>query len=134
MGALHKNEMNKHKLKPLGIPSGIRRITAAAILYIYKSRFLNHLLHFNYAFGKYGGVDLVASEICLGFEEYITKPEREGKLSTRVLTGVLLRSYIYDHFLNNSTVPMIGGPAHTLRIFQTLIHSCIFSGMVHLGD
>ena len=28
----------------------------------------------------------------------------------------------------------VGGPAHTLRIFQTLIHSYIFSGMVHLGD
>ena len=28
----------------------------------------------------------------------------------------------------------LGGPAHTLRIFQTLIHSYIFSGMVHLGD
>ena len=26
------------------------------------------------------------------------------------------------------------GPAHTLRNFQTLIHSYIFSGMVHLGD
>jgi len=29
---------------------------------------------------------------------------------------------------------VVGGPAHTLRIFQTLIHSYIFSGMVHLGD
>ena len=27
-----------------------------------------------------------------------------------------------------------GGPAHTLRKFQTLIHSYIFSIMVHLGD
>ena len=30
--------------------------------------------------------------------------------------------------------PPVGGPGHTLRIFQTLIHSYIFSGMVHLGD
>ena len=35
MVALHKDETNKHKLRPLGIPSGIRRITASEILYIY---------------------------------------------------------------------------------------------------
>ena len=30
--------------------------------------------------------------------------------------------------------PIVGGPAHTLRIFQTLIKYYIFSGMVHLSD
>ena len=30
MLALHKDGINKHKLQPLGIPSGIRSITAAA--------------------------------------------------------------------------------------------------------
>ena len=28
----------------------------------------------------------------------------------------------------------VGGPAHTLRVYNILIHSYLFSGMVHLGD
>ena len=63
MVALNNDDINKHKLRPLGMPLGIKRIPAAVILYIYKSRFSNHLLPFNYAFSIPGGVDIVASTI-----------------------------------------------------------------------
>ena len=43
----------------------------------------------------------------------------------RVVSGYKMQSDV-------STV--VGGPANILRIVQTLIHSYIFSGMVHLGD
>ena len=43
----------------------------------------------------------------------------------RVVSGYKMQSDV-------STV--VGGPANILRIVQTLIHSYILSGMVHLGD
>ena len=81
----------------LGIPPGTTRITAATIVYIHKSRFANHLLTFNCTLGITGGVDLIASTISLGIEEYITNSEREGKLPTRVLTGINLVAHMRQY-------------------------------------
>ena len=49
MVAFHKDITDKTKLRPLGIPSAIRRITAVAILHKFKGDFATHLLPFNYA-------------------------------------------------------------------------------------
>jgi hypothetical protein len=59
MVALHKDNTNKCKLRPIGIPSDVWRIPAKAIIHIHKSRFANYLLPFNYTFGINDGVDLV---------------------------------------------------------------------------
>ena len=63
------------KLRPLGIPSAIRRIAAALVLGMYRSRFAKLLLPVNYAVGVSGGVDIITNTIRLGVEKYITEYE-----------------------------------------------------------
>jgi hypothetical protein len=91
MVALRKSETDPRKLRPLGIPSAIRRITAVAILQIYRSRFANNLLPFNYAFGVSGGVDFVASSVRLGVEKYIQN-ENDTVLPSRSLVSLDIKN------------------------------------------
>ena len=64
--ALEKDPTNKKKLRPLGIPSAIRRITAVCVIQKHRAIFAEHLLPFNFALGVSGGVDFVLNLVCLG--------------------------------------------------------------------
>lgn len=90
--ALHKDPTNDLKLRPLGIPSAIRRIMAIAVLQMYRGRFAEHLLPFNYAFGVHGGVDFITTTLRLGIEEYMTKPEARNGLPTRSLVSLDIKN------------------------------------------
>ena len=92
MVALRKSTTDPKKLRPLGIPSAIRRITAAAILHMYRGRFAEALLPFNYAFGVSGGVDFVASTMRLGIEKYINDAEKYNGLPTRSLVSLDIKN------------------------------------------
>jgi hypothetical protein len=90
--ALHKDPTNDLKLRPLGIPSAIRRIMAIAVLQLYRGRFAEHLLPFNYAFGVHGGVDFITTTLRLGIEDYMTKPEALNGLPTRSLISLDIKN------------------------------------------
>ena len=71
MVALRKCKIDSTKLRPLGIPSAIRRIAAKVILHVFRTRFAKHLLPFNFAFGVNGGMDLMISTMRIGIDKYI---------------------------------------------------------------
>ena len=73
--ALEKDPTNKKKLRPLGIPSAIRHITAVCVIQKNRAIFAKHLLPFNFALGVSGGVDFVVNSIRLGVDKYISEPE-----------------------------------------------------------
>lgn len=89
---LHKDVNNPDKLRPLGIPSAIRRIAAASILHVYRGRFANYLLPFNFAFGIGGGLDLVTNTMTLGVDKFITVPESKGLLPSRALISLDIKN------------------------------------------
>ena len=93
MVAFHKDITDKTKLRPLGIPSAIRRITAVAILHKFKGDFATHLLPFNYAFGVNGGIDIITSTMRLGVEQYMHDDNSiDGKLPSRALVSLDIRN------------------------------------------
>ena len=74
-------------------------------------------------------MSLVSAFFCSGSS---TELQRIGVFFSKSVQNIC-KKYI-SPVPRSQTVPLIGGPAHTWRIFQTLIHSQIFSGMVHLYD
>ena len=85
-----RRELPPKKLRPLGIPSAIRQITAGAILYTYRSGFADYLLPFNFAFRVQGGIDVVTSTIRLAVEKYMTDKEARDELPRRMMVSLSL--------------------------------------------
>jgi len=108
--ALQKDANDLTKLRPLGVPAAIRRITASLIVNKFKSDFAEYLLPFNYAVGISGGVDIITNTIRMGVEKYISTPEENFDLPSRALVSIdirnmfnavsreKLREIIRDHF------------------------------------
>ena len=90
--ALQKDANDLTKLRPLGIPAAIRRITASMIVYKFKSDFAEYLLPFNYAVGISGGLDLITNTIRMGVEKYISTPEDNFELPSRALISIDIRN------------------------------------------
>ncbi|KAL7506974.1 hypothetical protein ACHAXN_005043 [Cyclotella atomus] len=90
--ALEKDPDDKTKLRPLGVPSAIRRIAAIIVLKEYSPIFADHLLPFNYAIGVSGGVDIIVKTIQLAVDKYIIKKETNGKLPTRALVSLDIKN------------------------------------------
>ena len=86
--ALEKDPDDKTKLRPLGVPSAIRRIAAAAVLSEYSSVIAENLLPFNFAVGVSGGCDVIAKTMQLGVDKYNTEPEQCNNLPTRALASL----------------------------------------------
>ena len=91
---LQKSESEPRKLWPLGIPSA----------HIYRSRFVNHILPFNYAFGINGGVDFVASSVRLGVKKYI-QDETDTKLPSQCLVSLDIKNKLID--VSHQKLPQI---------------------------
>ena len=66
--ALQKDPTNLSKLRPLGIPSAIRRIAAALVMGKYKPEFAKLLLPVNFAVGVSGGIEIITNTIRLGWK------------------------------------------------------------------
>ena len=90
--ALEKDPNDNTKLRPLGIPSAIRRITANAIANELKSTFAQYLLPYNYAVGIHGGIDFITSTLRIGVEKYITSQVEAGLLPSRALVSLDIRN------------------------------------------
>jgi len=86
--AFHKDVNNPKKLRPIGVPSAIRRITANLLITKNKPDFASHLLPFNYAIGVQGGISTIVHTMRLGVEKYISAPESTGSLPTRALVSL----------------------------------------------
>ena len=86
--AFHKDVNNPKKLRPIGVPSAIRRITANLLITKNKPDFASYLLPFNYAIGVQGGISTIVHTMRLGVEKYISTPESNGKLPTRALVSL----------------------------------------------
>ncbi len=90
--ALHKDVTNLKKLRPIGVPTAIRRVTAALLINKNKSDFTSHLLPFNYALGVHGGINTVVNTFRNGTYKYITQPQLDNKRPTRALVSLDIRN------------------------------------------
>ena len=90
--ALHKDESDPTKLRPLGVPAAIRRITANAVASTTRSEFASFLLPFNYAVGVRGGINFIQTSIRLAVEKYISHREDKNLLPTRALVSIDIKN------------------------------------------
>jgi hypothetical protein len=80
---LHKSPTDPTKLRPLGIPTAIRRIVASHVARTLKSKFASHLLPYNYAVGIPDGSSFVVKAMQLSIEKYIGLPQKNGEIPLR---------------------------------------------------
>jgi hypothetical protein len=80
---LHKDPNDTTKLRPLGIPTAIRRLIASHVARTLRDKFSSHLLPYNYAVGVPNGSDFVVKAMQLSIEKFIDHPQRTNKLPTR---------------------------------------------------
>jgi hypothetical protein len=80
---LHKDPTDASKLRPLGIPTAMRRIIARHVAQHFKPKFAEFLLPFNFAVGIPQGSATVINAIQLGIEKYISNNEQQGLPPTR---------------------------------------------------
>eukprot|EP00984_Skeletonema_dohrnii_P016248 scaffold7173_cov81-Skeletonema_dohrnii-CCMP3373.AAC.1 len=90
--AFHKDTNNPKKLRPIGVPTATRRITANLLMRKNRDDFASYLLPYNYAVGVQGGITTVVNTLRLGVEKYITNPEAQGSLPTRALVSLDIRN------------------------------------------
>jgi hypothetical protein len=80
---LHKDPLDKSKLRPLDIPTAIRRIIASHVAHTFREKFARHMLPFNYAVGTPNGTNLIINTMQLQVEKYITLPQSKNILPSR---------------------------------------------------
>ena len=80
---LHKDPNDTTKLRPLGIPTAIRRLIASHVAHTFRGKFARHLLPFNWAVGAPNGNDFIVKAMQLKIEKYISTPKSTGNLPTR---------------------------------------------------
>ena len=85
---LYKDPSNPSKLRPLGIPSAVRRIVASHVAKYYRGKFAHHLLPYNFAIGVDRGMDFAIKQTQLQVDRYIQQAQARGEVPTRV--GVFL--------------------------------------------
>ena len=80
---LHKDPNDKSKLRPIGIPTAIRRIIASHVAPTMKDKFAATLLPYNYSVGIDGGMDFIIKAMQLSIEHHIIHPQEQNILPTR---------------------------------------------------
>ena len=80
---LYKDPHDKSKLRPLGIPTAIRRLIASHVAHTFREKFARHMLPYNYAVGTPNGTNLIINTMQLQVEKYITHPQSLDKSPTR---------------------------------------------------
>ena len=119
--ALEKDPEDKTKLRPLGVPSAIRRIAAIIVLKEYSPIFADHLLPFNYAIGVSGGVDVIVKTIQLAVDKYIIEKESNGELPTRALVSFDIKN-MFNAVSRERLREIIAESFPTLEPFADLIY------------
>ena len=66
--------MDTTKLRPLGIPTAIRRLIASHVAHTPRDKFAPPLLPFNYAIGIPNGSDFVVKAMELSIKKFIETP------------------------------------------------------------
>jgi hypothetical protein len=89
---LEKDPHDKSKLRPIGVPTAIRRLLASHIAKTSRVKFARHLLPYNYAIGVPGGMDFIVKAIQLQVDRFITQPQLLGDSPTRCLISLDLRN------------------------------------------
>jgi hypothetical protein len=131
--ALRKCEVDPTRLRPLNIPSALRRISAKVILHLYRTRFAKHLLPFNYVFGVNGGIDFIISTVRLGVEKYITKRQNDGLLPTRVLLSIDIKN-MFNSVSRQKLRHIVGEDFPDLLPFVDMLYANKDQSMVKLED
>ena len=80
---LHKDPLDKSKLRPLGIPTAIRRLIASHVAHTFREKFARHMPPFNYAVGSPNGTNLIINRMQLQVEKYISLPQSKNFLPSR---------------------------------------------------
>ena len=80
---LPKDQNDKSKLCPIGIPSAIRHIIATHIAKQWRDKFALHLLPFNYAVGVPNGMNFIIKVMQLSLDKFIIQPQRNGLTPSR---------------------------------------------------
>ncbi|KAL7532099.1 hypothetical protein ACHAWF_004011 [Thalassiosira exigua] len=85
---LHKDEKDPEKLRPIGIPTALRRIITSHVAKSLRSKFARRLLPYNYAIGIDGGMDLIVRCAQLKVERHITLCQERGEAPTRAFVSL----------------------------------------------
>ena len=89
---LHKDEKDLYKLRPIGVPTALRRIITNHIARSYRRKFSFDLLPFNYAIGIDSGMDFVVKASQLSVEKYITSKQNKGEAPSRCFVSLDLKN------------------------------------------
>ncbi len=87
---LHKDQHDESKLRPIGIPSAIRRIIASHIAKQWQDKFALHLLPYNYAVGVQNGMNFIIKAMQLWIDKFIIQPQKNNSLPSRATIFVNL--------------------------------------------
>ena len=109
-------------VRPINIPSAIRRIAAISVLFLLRGQFASTLLPLNYAFGVHGGVDFITTTMRLGVEKYITAPERDEAIPTRSLVSLDIRN-MFNAVSRQKLCSIISHDFPELEAFADLLYS-----------
>ena len=85
---IHKDEHDNRKLRPIGIPTAIRRIIATHVAQTWKDKFALHLLPYNFAVGIPNGMDFIVKSMQLSIERFIEQPQQHNTTPTRAAVFV----------------------------------------------
>jgi hypothetical protein len=72
---LRKDSLYKSKLRPLGIPTAVRRLIASHAAHTFHKKIASIMLPFNYAVGTPNGTNLIINMMQLQVEKYISLPQ-----------------------------------------------------------
>ena len=89
---LHKDATDPSKLRPIGVPTAIRRLLASHIAKTYRDDFARFLLPYNYAIGVPNGMDFVVKATQLQVDRFITQPQQAGTSPSRCLISLDMKN------------------------------------------
>ncbi|KAL7502262.1 hypothetical protein ACHAXN_000775, partial [Cyclotella atomus] len=131
--ALEKDPDDKTKLRPLGVPSAIRRISAISVLKQFNSAFAQHILPFNFAIGIGGSCDFIIKTLQLAVDKYIISNESANRLPTRALVSLDIRN-MFNAISRERLREVISTKFPPLEPFADLIYDGVGETFVKLED
>ena len=128
---LYKDPDDPTNLRPIGIPSALRRLIASHIDHYYRHRFARHLLPYNFAIGIQGGMDFIIKTMQLSIEKFIANPQQQEppELPTRAAVFLDLKN-MFNQVPRQRLFHIIGAHYPELLPLAKLLYSK--PGTVHL--
>ena len=118
---LHKDPDDLSKLRPIGIPSAIRRIIASHIAQQWKDKFALHLLPYNFAVGIPNGMDFIIKTMQLSIEQFIDIPQQKNELPSRAAIFVDLTN-MFNSVSRQELFDVINSDFPELRQLTSLLY------------